>query len=395
VATPGWVRTTGIVLAVLAAVALAVVAYGPTPVTLDGGLLVVARGTTVADLTRRHIPNASRGALRSLSGKLLPQGAGGEPTLRLERQPAADAAVLVAGDRLTSVPGPDAVEQTVRRTVETTPSARFVGKGPFTSVEDSGTPGTALVVAGAVSGEEVTRTQLTAGTPMTVRREPAWAEPKVVALTFDDGPWRDSTDAVLAQLKAAGVKATFFMTGRQLRNRPVGARRVRDAGMEIGTHSDNHVLLAHAPKDVVRHEIGRGADQVQRTLGFRPLWYRPAGGSVSPFVRAEAKRLKLRLILWSIDPRDWSRPGTATIAARILDRVKPGAVILMHDGGGTRSQTVAALAKVLHGLQARGYRMVTLSELYHVSAPSPEADLPRLYGVFPEYGVGPVPPAQP
>jgi peptidoglycan/xylan/chitin deacetylase (PgdA/CDA1 family) len=105
-------------------------------------------------------------------------------------------------------------------------------------------------------------------------------------------------------------------------------------------------------------------------------------------VRAEARRLKLRLILWSIDPRDWSRPGTATIAARILDKVRPGSVILMHDGGGTRSQTVAALVKVLHGLRARGYRMVTLSELYHVSPTGVAAAArPPLYGVIPLYGV--------
>jgi peptidoglycan/xylan/chitin deacetylase (PgdA/CDA1 family) len=331
-------------------------------------------------------------------GRPLAQGSGGEPTLQLDRRlpegAPASSFTLVPGDRLTSVRGADAVEPLVTRTVKTTPSSsRYVGRGPFVSVEDSGTPGTALVTVGSVSGEEVSRMQLSNGSPMTLRREPAWTQPKVVALTFDDGPWRDSTDAILAQLKAAGVRATFFMTGIQLRNRPRGARAVLAAGMEIGTHSNTHKLLGHASKDLVRREIGGGVTQMQRTLGITPLWYRPAGGSVSGFVRSEAKRRGLRLILWSIDPRDWSRPGAANIVSRVLDRVRPGSVILMHDGGGDRSQTVEALAKILHGLTARGYRMVTLSELYHV----PDASLlarrdtarPRLYGVVPLYGAEP------
>ncbi|HEY5505916.1 MAG TPA: polysaccharide deacetylase family protein, partial [Coriobacteriia bacterium] len=243
----------------------------------------------------------------------------------------------------------------------------------------------------------VSRIQLAAGSPTTLRREPARTQPKVVALTFDDGPWRDSTDAILAELKAAGVRATFFMTGTQLRNRPVTARRVLAAGMEIGTHSNTHKLLGHASKALVRSEIGGGVAQMQRTLGITPLWYRPAGGSVSGFVRSETKRRGLRLILWTIDPRDWSRPGVSTIVSRVLGRVRPGSVILMHDGGGDRSQSVAALAKILHGLAARGYRMVTLSELYHVSQADPQAvpdaAMPRLYGVVPLYG-GPAAPAQ-
>jgi peptidoglycan/xylan/chitin deacetylase (PgdA/CDA1 family) len=263
-----------------------------------------------------------------------------------------------------SAPGVDIVEVGQHITTETAPPVRYVGAGPFESIESSGTPGRAAVIVGAVSGEEISRFPISAGTPMTIRREPAYAGAKEVALTFDDGPWHDSTDAVLRILNGSGIRATFFMTGSQLRNRPITARRVLAAGMEVGTHSNTHKLLAHAKHALIRAEIVRGARQMVRTLGIGPLWYRPAGGSVNSYVRHVAKAAKLRVILWTIDPRDWSRPGTSTIVRRVLAHVRPGAVILLHDGGGDRSQTVAALPQILAGLKARGYSAVTLSELY-------------------------------
>jgi chitin deacetylase len=202
-----------------------------------------------------------------------------------------------------------------------------------------------------------------------VRREPAWPGRKWVALTFDDGPWPGSTDEVLAQLAGAKAKATFFMVGQRLKNAPEIGRRVLAAGMEVGDHSYSHKYLATYPHDVVTQEIAWGASAIEGVLGVRPVWYRPAGGSVNPWVFVEAQRLRLRIVLWTIDPHDYKRPGAQVIARRILDNIRPGAVVLMHDGGGDRSQTRAALAIVLKALTARGYSMVTLSELY--SKPQP------------------------
>jgi peptidoglycan/xylan/chitin deacetylase (PgdA/CDA1 family) len=356
----------GLVAGVLAVLGLALAVYGPTPIVIDGSLTVVARGTSIASLRGQGMLIGPRGDLVSIHGRVLKSGEGGESTVLVDGAAAATLAPLPSGARITNVRGPSVTEPTVRRTVETTPAVRYRGTGPSVSVEDSGTPGTAVEVVGAVSGEELSRAVVSAGYPMTIRREPAWPGRKEVALTFDDGPWRNSTDEVLAELKAAGVKATFFMIGRQVSNRPVTARHVVAAGMEIGDHTQNHKLLAHAPHKTVTNEIAHGGATIQRLLGVKPRWFRPPGGSVSGFVRSEAKRLGYRVMLWSIDPKDWSRPGTRLISQRILDRVRPGSVILMHDGGGDRSETVAALKVVLHGLIARGYTMVTLSQLYHL-----------------------------
>ena len=104
---------------------------------------------------------------------------------------------------------------------------------------------------------------------------------------------------------------------------------------------------------------------------MRPGLLPAAGGSVNVFVYQEAKRAKLRVVMWTVDPHDYRKPGAGAIARRVLDNIRPGSVVLMHDGGGNRIQTLAALKIVLHGLKARGYEMVTLSQ----AVPRPKGPL--------------------
>lgn len=338
------------------------------PVRVDGALAWVVRGTTVADLVRGGRLEQTTGNLVSVSGRLLRMGAGAPPTVMIGGQPATATTAIGFGSRIASVRGADVVERVVTSTIETTPALRFAGHGPVLSVEESGTPGRIELAVGAVSHEEVSRKVLSRGNAMTVRREPAWPGRKEVALTFDDGPWPDSTDAVLSVLKKGHAKATFFMIGSQLVRRAELGKRVLAAGMEIGAHSKSHKLLAHASRATITREVHGGSLAISRTLGVRTRWYRPAGGSTNAFVYSEAKRLNLRVVLWTIDPKDWRRPSARTIARRVLDRVRPGSVILMHDGGGDRSHSVAALRKVIKGLNARGYSMVTMSRLYRLPA---------------------------
>jgi peptidoglycan/xylan/chitin deacetylase (PgdA/CDA1 family) len=354
------------VCAIAVAVALVAVAlFGPVPVpvTIDGYPAWVLRGTTPSELLRDGRLAGTRGALWSVSGRLLDRHGGGLPAVRLNGAAAGMDARLDAGAHLDSFHGVDTTETVVTTTIETTPTVLYRGKGPMETVEVSGTPGVAQVAVGAVSGEEVSRRVIQTGVPATVRREPAWTGRRWVALTFDDGPWNATTDAILKQLKAAGARATFFMVGSSVNRRPEIAKRVLAAGMEVGNHSQSHARLAHASRKVIRTQIARGRRTIKRVLGVDTRWYRPAGGSTNGAVYREAARQHQHLVLWTIDPRDWSRPGVRVIARRILDRVRPGSVVLMHDGGGDRSQTVAALPIVLRGLKARGYTMVTLSRL--------------------------------
>lgn len=361
--------------AVAFAVALAGIAVAlwvlAVPVRIDGTFAVLPRGTTVADLIRSARLAQKPGDLVSVSGRMLRRGAGAAPIVRVGGVATGSAAVLGPGSWITSMRGPDAVEATTTTKVPGTQSLRFLGHGPVASVEDSGIPGVIELTIGEVSREEVSRRELSRGTAMTVRLEPSWPGRKEVALTFDDGPWPGSTDAVLRQLTAAGVKATFFMIGRQVKARPTVVARVLAAGMEIGNHSYSHKLLRRASHKRITSEIADGAKAIRRVTGSYPVWYRPAGGSKNAFVFAEARRLDQRVVLWTVDPNDWKRPGAGKIARRVLDHVRPGSVILMHDGGGDRSQTVVALGLVIKGLKARGYSMVTLSRLYRLPGARP------------------------
>lgn len=344
----------------------------PVPVTIDGRASWVLRGTTAAALFRQGRLAGVPGGLVSMQGRVLVAFGGGPPVIRVNGRESRIGVGLGAGSQIVSSAGPDVVEDALTRVIATPPPRRVRGTGPVESVEESGTPGTAEVVVGAVSGDELSRRVISEGAPATVRREPAWAGAKEVALTFDDGPWPVSTDAILSQLRAAGIRATFFMVGYSVNRRPELARRVRWAGMEIGNHTQSHKLLRRATPAVINSQIRRGRNTILRVTGARTVWYRPAGGSRSAAVYREAKKLHQRVVMWTVDPKDWSRPGSLVIARRVLDHVQPGSVILMHDGGGDRSQTVEALKLVIHGLKARGYAMVTLSRLRHL----PEAPLP-------------------
>jgi peptidoglycan/xylan/chitin deacetylase (PgdA/CDA1 family) len=340
-------------------------------VTADGARVWVAQGTTVADLVARGRLSRVSGDLVSVTGTVLRRGGGGAPAVRMNGELVTVSSTIDADARLTSVRGADAVEQTRVVTLETTLAPRFVGHGPALSLESSGTPEMVRVVVGAISGKKVSRRVILRGRAMVVRLTRAHPKHKEIALTFDDGPWPHSTDAMLAVLKKAHAKATFFMIGRQVKARVSLAKRVLAAGMEIGDHSYSHKLLAHASLGVVASEIAGGANAIHSALGIMPRWYRPAGGSTSASVYAEAKRLGLHLVEWSVDPHDYTRPGVKTIAKRVLSNVSSGSVVLMHDGGGDRSQTVAALKIVLSTLKKRGYTVVTLSDLYGPAGTKP------------------------
>ena len=189
-----------------------------------------------------------------------------------------------------------------------------------------------------------------------------------VALTFDDGPNEPYTGRILDILNAYGVKATFFLIGENVLQFPETVRReVRD-GMEIGNHSFNHETVIAESNSNLLWQITRTQETIAQVAGVTPTWFRPPRGFRDPRLSLYTKRNDLAVAEWSNMPRDWTCPGTDVIVKRTLDRLKPGDIILLHDGktvyvGGDRSQTVEALPLILEGIRARGLRCVTLSEL--------------------------------
>jgi peptidoglycan/xylan/chitin deacetylase (PgdA/CDA1 family) len=179
---------------------------------------------------------------------------------------------------------------------------------------------------------------------------------KVVALTFDDGP-SEYTPAFLQVLRDKHVHGTFFEIGQEMAGREATMRQILAEGNEIGNHTMHHVEYPGYS------EIAGASQRIEADTHFKPCLFRPPGGAVDSGVISTAGSLGMRTITWDVDPMDWSTPGTGAIYNTIVDTTRPGSIILMHDGGGNRSETLAALPRVIDTLRARGYSFETVSQL--------------------------------
>jgi len=184
----------------------------------------------------------------------------------------------------------------------------------------------------------------------------------VVALTFDDGPG-PLTPAFLRRLERLHAKATFFVIGYAVNARPRILRRELRLGMGIGNHSWNHPPMRSLRAVDQRFQIAADEDAIERVVGYRPLFFRPPDLSFNLVTAREIAAAGMVGALYTVDTRDWSRPGVRGIVRRAL-QVRPGGVIAMHDAGGDRRETLAALGPIVRGLRKRHMEPVTLDELY-------------------------------
>ncbi len=183
--------------------------------------------------------------------------------------------------------------------------------------------------------------------------------PKAIALTIDDGPSPVYTPQVLRLLEKYQVTATFSMIGRQVDAYPGVARDVSAAGHTIANHTWSHIDLASLRPAAVADQMNRATGAIHKVTGRVPTLFRAPYGYWSPAVLQHCVQTGMTPLDWSVDPRDWSRPGVASIVGNIMRNTRTGSIILEHDGGGNRSETVAALKIVLPRLLAAGYRFRT------------------------------------
>jgi len=196
-----------------------------------------------------------------------------------------------------------------------------------------------------------------------------------VALTFDDGPG-PYTPGVLSVLERLHTHATFFAIGKMERYFSSSTVRALEDGDAIGDHTETHPMLAQLSAHDQYEELFEQIARVELLGGKRPVLFRPPYGSFNAATLRELKRLHLLMVLWSTDTGDYKQPGVSAIVERALLDVHPGAVILMHDGGGVRSQTIAALPAIIEGLRARGLRPVTVPQLLRDDPPPAGQPLP-------------------
>jgi peptidoglycan/xylan/chitin deacetylase (PgdA/CDA1 family) len=180
--------------------------------------------------------------------------------------------------------------------------------------------------------------------------------PKVIALTIDDGPSPVYTPQVLRVLEKYGVRATFSMVGVNVSYYPAIAREVAAAGHTIINHTWDHARLTALSASRQQEEIARATDAIHAATGVDPRMFRAPYGVWTREALAYCASERLVALDWSVDPRDWSRPGVSEIVSTIMRTTRSGSIILEHDGGGDRSQTVTALKIVLPRLIGEGYR---------------------------------------
>lgn len=358
--------TASLLLATLAIVSHA--EFASVPVTVNGKRVLTHPGATVAEAAGASL-DAARGDLVAASdGRVLVSGGGAPSRIRRNGAPARGEEVVRAGDDLRLLRGSDVVEATVERLEAIPIPTEVVGTGALLTLASPGVPGVRRLVVGAVSGDVVASETVRPADPMVLRRMIDGSKKKV-ALTFDDGPWPRQTDAVLQILRNEGVPAAFFFIGKQVKAHPDIVRRVVDAGHAVGNHTYHHVDLAATDGERLSQEIGGTSRAIRSACGVTPRWLRPPGGAVDADAYEAAASQGLRVVLWTVDPQDWRRNKTAAqIEAEVARAVRPGAVILLHDGGGDRSQMIRALPGIIKKVRARGYEFVPLAQLGSVKA---------------------------
>jgi peptidoglycan/xylan/chitin deacetylase (PgdA/CDA1 family) len=355
-----------IVALAVAVVAAPVSAGGSTrhataPTAVVNGLVVPIRGAhpTVATLlraTQRRPPPGLR--LSMVSHRVItdrdPTVA---PVILVDRHPAVASTPVRAGQRIVVTQG-TAIEPTVVSSVRLSADVTATPSVGLPDVErflwHPGSLPRQPELVGALSGEVVLMAPVTPTTAAQLETG------KVVALTFDDGPDATWTPQVLRTLAAEGVPATFCDIGRSASAHPDLVRDEVAQGETLCDHTVDHdTTLDHASHERVAFEVDRGADLIDAASGVRPRFYRPPAGVLSPDVIATAHGQGLRVLTWSVDPSDYLVPLPDVLLSRILSQVRPGAVILLHDGGGFRANTVGILASLIDTLRSEGYRFTT------------------------------------
>lgn len=182
-----------------------------------------------------------------------------------------------------------------------------------------------------------------------------------VALTFDDGPSSAYTPKVLDILRRHGARGTFFVLGNSARRCPSIVARAAAEGHEIGVHTWSHINMARSSTAKIDSEVSRTVDAIRSITGKTPAVMRPPYGATNAsIVNHMYNNYGMRSIMWDVDTRDWQRPGVSTVVSRAVNGAKPGSIILVHD---IHASTLASIEGIVTGLQARGFKLVTVSEL--------------------------------
>lgn len=374
--------TRGSLIAVAVVVVLAIVGIfafnnwmgsKPVEVTLNGDQVTISGAErSVGGLLDNNVVSVTPGNYVAVDGSTIRQGEGTRCTAKVNGNDTDDMGMhLNGGDKIEISNGTDITEPYTDSEPQTLPH----------KTELKGVGAVHLYSNNAQDGEQVTRTGKESGVTTTVTTK----EPidnivqyynvnsngdKVIALTFDDGPWDKQTDEILDILEQNDAKATFFTVGQCISGHEKELQRAASMGCEIGTHTWDHaegsgegVSLIKMSTDERKQEVQKGLEAIKNATGQEASTiFRCPGGNFDTSVATDLEGIVTAEISWNVDTTDWKKPGADVIAQRIQS-AGPGNIILMHDGGGDRSQTIEGLRQALPKLKEQGYSFITVQEL--------------------------------
>lgn len=334
------------------------IAFRPVPVVVGEQQVAVSQRATVAEALASQGITAPAGDFVDVHGRTLRAGAGKAPRHIRNGLPVSPDTRIKPGDRLAVLPGENVMEAYSERA--TVVPCWGVASGTPLGRVNSPVAGSRRVWRGTTSG--AVRVAMATSTPV-IASEKSRVQPKRLALTFDDGPYPQYTPRLLDILKKHNARATFFVLGSLARSHPHIITRIVNEGHEIGCHSWHHANYTRLSAEAIHNDLARWEAAVNPLIGGPARWMRPPYGAINSTARAVITQRGYRVALWTGDTGDWRKPGAAVISNRILSAARDGAVILCHDGGGERSGTLKGVKMALPQLQARGYQMVTMSQL--------------------------------
>ncbi|MFA5536736.1 MAG: polysaccharide deacetylase family protein [Bacillota bacterium] len=186
---------------------------------------------------------------------------------------------------------------------------------------------------------------------------------KKLAISFDACWGAEHTEGILATLKKYNVKTTFFLVNIWIKDYPELVKKIVQAGHEIGLHSTTHPDFAKLTESQMKRELTDNYEAIESISGFKPILFRPPFGSYNNTMIEVAEQMGIHCIQWDVDSLDWKDLSAGEIQKRIMDRVKPGSIVLMHNNG---KHTLEALPNLLEALQGQGYQIVPISELIYL-----------------------------
>ena len=220
------------------------------------------------------------------------------------------------------------------------------------------------VLAAALAAVSLFCTGCGKGTPVSAEAELTEGQ-KLIALTFDDGPRRETTERLLDSLRQRGVPATFFLIGEQIPGNEDLVERMAREGHQIGNHTWSHKRLPESDQAGVLEEIRRGEAQLEAVLGPGDYWLRPPYGLLEG-----VEGIETPIIRWSVDPRDWESRDAQAVTEHVLSHAEPGAIVLLHD---IYESSVEAAEALVDALRREGYTFVTVEQLLEAYGIEPQA----------------------